>query len=151
VVEVVNPWARLTKGEVCAAGRNAGLTPSDLESTLSCGKPPVRRNGGPPIANCGACFPCLVRRSGLLHANGTDGTQYETSPWANGLPFDRGTDWRALQRWLLGRYAFVDVVTDTPLPPDVDPTAAFELIKRGRKELAQLLRVADMAQAADVA
>ncbi|WP_408996919.1 7-cyano-7-deazaguanine synthase [Streptomyces ipomoeae] len=67
-VQVVNPLAQLTKGEVCKAGRDAGLTPSDLESTLSCGKAPTRRSGGPPIANCGVCFPCLVRRSGLLHA-----------------------------------------------------------------------------------
>ena len=34
-VQVVNPLAQLTKGEVCKAGRDAGLTPSDLESTSS--------------------------------------------------------------------------------------------------------------------
>ncbi|MFF6874722.1 7-cyano-7-deazaguanine synthase [Streptomyces sp. NPDC012474] len=146
-VQVVNPLAQLTKGEVCKAGRTAGLTPSDLESTLSCGKPPTRRRGGPPIANCGVCFPCLVRRSGLLHANGTDGTQYEALPWANGLPLDRGADWRALQRWLLGRYTLTDVLTDTPLPPDTDPALAFDLIRCGREELAQLLQIADATEA----
>lgn len=142
-VRVVNPWGRLTKGEVCAAGRAAGLTPLDLESTLSCGKPPARRNGGPALANCGVCFPCLVRRSGLLHANGTDGTRYETAPWERGLSYGRGTDWRALQRWLLGPYTLVDVLTDTPLSPDTTPAEAFELISRGRDELARLLRVAE--------
>ncbi|MEU2683428.1 7-cyano-7-deazaguanine synthase [Streptomyces hygroscopicus] len=150
-VRVVNPLGRLTKGEVCKAGRDAGLTPSDLESTLSCGKPPARRSGGPRIANCGVCFPCLVRRSGLLHANGTDGTQYEALPWADDLPFDRGTDWRALHRWLLGRYSLTDVLTDTPLPPDTDPAVAFDLIRRGREELARLLQIADRAKAADAA
>jgi hypothetical protein len=147
-VRAVNPLARLTKGEVCKAGRDAGLTPSDLESTLSCGKPPARRSGGPRIANCGVCFPCLVRRSGLLHANGTDRTRYEALPWADDLPLHRGTDWRALQRWLLGRYTLTDVLTDTPLPPDIDPAVAFDLIRRGREELARLLQIADAADAA---
>ena len=150
-VRVVNPLAELTKGEVCMAGRDAGLTPSDLESTLSCGKPPARRSGGPRIANCGVCFPCLVRRSGLLHANGNDGTRYEALPWADDLPFDRGTDWRALHRWLLGQYSLTDVLTDTPLPPDTDPAVAFDLIRRGREELARLLQIADAAEAADAA
>nr|WP_240982352.1 7-cyano-7-deazaguanine synthase [Streptomyces sp. S3(2020)] len=150
-VQVVNPLAQLTKGEVCKAGRTAGLTPSDLESTLSCGKPPTRRSGGPPIANCGVCFPCLVRRSGLLHANGTDGTRYEALPWADGLPLDRGADWRALQRWLLGQYTLTDVLTDTPLPRDMDPAVAFDLIRRGREELERLLRIAAVAGDADAA
>ncbi|MFF0225734.1 7-cyano-7-deazaguanine synthase [Streptomyces sp. NPDC004629] len=150
-VRVVNPLARLTKGEVCKAARDAGLTPSDLESTLSCGKPPARRSGGPPIANCGVCFPCLVRRSGLLHANGTDGTPYEALPWAADLPLGRGTDWRALQRWLLGRYTLTDLLTDTPLPPDTETTVAFDVIRRGRKELVRLLQIADAAEAADAA
>ncbi|KUL36397.1 hypothetical protein ADL22_24590 [Streptomyces sp. NRRL F-4489] len=150
-VRVVNPWARLTKGEVCAAGRAAGLTPADLEATLSCGKPPARRRGGPPLANCGVCFPCLVRRSGLLHVNGTDGTPYEASPWARGLAHERGADWRALQRWLLGRYDLTDLVTDTPLPPDADPAATFDVIRRGREELARLLEVAEAAGIAGAA
>ncbi|MFF2374535.1 hypothetical protein ACFVUW_09145 [Streptomyces xiamenensis] len=140
-VTVVNPWGALTKGEVCRAGLAAGLAPSELEATLSCGKPPTRRNGGPPLANCGVCFPCLVRRSGLLRANGTDGTPYETSPWADTLPRERGTDWRALEQWLLNPYTFTDLLTDTPLPPDTDPAAAFDLIGRGREELARLLRI----------
>ncbi|CAL9482444.1 7-cyano-7-deazaguanine synthase [Streptomyces sp. enrichment culture] len=150
-VRVVNPLAQLTKGEVCRAGRDAGLTPADLESTLSCGKPPTRRSGGPPIANCGVCFPCLVRRSGLLHADGTDGTRYEASPWANDFPFDRGTDWRALQRWLLGRYTLTDVLTDAPLPPGTDPASALDVIRRGREELARLLQPAAAAEAAGTA
>ncbi|MGW6308260.1 7-cyano-7-deazaguanine synthase [Streptomyces niveus] len=150
-VRVVNPLAQLTKGEVCKAGRDAGLTSSDLESTLSCGKPPARRSGGPPIPNCGVCFPCLVRRSGLLHANGTDGTRYEALPWRAGPASERGTDWRALQRWLLGNYTLTDLLTDTPLPPSADPAGAFALISRGREELARLLQIAEGAGNADVA
>jgi hypothetical protein len=147
-VQVTNPWARLTKGEVCKAGRDVGLTPADLGSTLSCGKPPTRRSGGPSLANCGVCFPCLVRRSGLVHADGTDATRYEAMPWEDGLPWDRGADWRALELWLRAPYTLTDVLTDTPLPPGADPVAAFDLIKRGRAELELLLQVRDAARAA---
>ncbi|MFC9064627.1 MULTISPECIES: hypothetical protein [Streptomyces] len=138
-VQVVNPWALRTKGEVCAAGLTAGLTSSQLERTLSCGKPPARRKGGRRLANCGLCFPCLVRRSGLLHANGADGTPYEATPWTDVLPFDRLIDWRALERWLRTPYTRTDLLTDTPLPPDADRAAAFDVIMRGREELARLL------------
>jgi hypothetical protein len=92
-----------------------------------------------------------VRRSGLLHANGTDNIRYEALLWVDDLPLDRGADWRALQRWLLGRYALTDVLTDTPLPPDMDPVVAFDLIRRGRKELERLLRIAALAEAVDAA
>lgn len=106
-----------------------------LSGRRESGKPPARRNGGPRTADCAVCFPCLVRRSGLLQANGADGTQHEALPRANGLPFDRRADWPALQRWLLGRYTLTDVLTETPLPPDVDPAMAFDLIRGGREEL----------------
>ncbi len=145
---MVNPWALRTKGEVCAAGLTAGLDPSQLEHTLSCGKPPARRKGGRRLANCGLCFPCLVRRSGLLHANGADGTPYEATPWTDVLPFDRLIDWRALERWLRTPYTRTDLLTDTPLPPDADRAAAFDVIMRGREELERLLRIAAAAETA---
>ncbi|WP_435134051.1 7-cyano-7-deazaguanine synthase [Actinacidiphila sp. bgisy144] len=147
-VRVINPLARLTKGEVCVAALDAGLTASDLESTLSCGKPPARRNGGPRLANCGVCFPCLVRRSGLLKANDRDGTAYEALPWAESVPFPRTADWRALQRWLFSPYSSTDLLTDRPLPPDVDIAEAFDVIQRGRNELARLLSMAGSTSAA---
>jgi hypothetical protein len=92
-----------------------------------------------------------VRRSGLFHANGTDDTRYEVSPWANDLPLNRSTDWRALQRWLLGRYTLTDVLTDTPLPPGTDPASALDVIRRGREELARLLQPAAAIEAAGAA
>ncbi|MGW5696132.1 7-cyano-7-deazaguanine synthase, partial [Streptomyces asiaticus] len=71
-VRVENPFATLTKGEVCAVARDAGLPQKVLEATLSCGTPPARRPAGPELAHCGLCFPCLVRRSGLLRTFGGD-------------------------------------------------------------------------------
>ncbi|MFB4193924.1 hypothetical protein [Streptomyces carpaticus] len=137
-IRVVNPWALRTKGEVCRQALDAGLHPCHLEATLSCGRPPTRRKGRPPLANCGLCFPCLVRRSGLLHASGTDGTPYERSPWSDSLSPDRLTDWRALEHWLRTSYTPADLLTDTPLPPGTDREQAFDVITRGREELAGL-------------
>jgi hypothetical protein len=147
-VRIVNPWALLTKGEVCLAATATCLPVSALEDSLSCGKPPSRRRKGPHNANCGVCFPCLVRRSGLLRANGYDRTDYETEPWSAGLSPERTDDWRALQRWLLKRFSLIDLLTDRPLPPEADASAAYDVVRRGRKELAQLLRMAKEASAA---
>ncbi|MFE3142073.1 7-cyano-7-deazaguanine synthase [Streptomyces scopuliridis] len=147
-VQVVNPLAKLTKGQVCATALATELAPADLEATLSCGKPPTRRYKGPPFANCGVCFPCLIRRSGLLHANDSDRTPYETNPWAADLPFDRAVDWRALQRWLHAPYGLPELLADTPLPPGADATTHLAVITSGRKELKRLLRTGEGADAA---
>ncbi|MFF5669477.1 hypothetical protein ACFY8S_04940 [Streptomyces hygroscopicus] len=64
---------------------------------------------------------------------------------------DRGTDWRALQRWLLGRSTFTDLLTDTSLPPDTESAVAFDVIRRGWEELARLLQIANTTEAADAA
>ncbi len=140
-VRVINPLARLTKGQVCRAALDAGLSPSDLEATLSCGKPPVRRRNGARVPNCGTCFPCLVRRSGLIHASGADNTEYELRPWANGLSAARAADWCALRRWLSVPYTLYDLLADTPLPPGTDAGAALNVIAKGRMELRGLPRL----------
>jgi 7-cyano-7-deazaguanine synthase in queuosine biosynthesis len=92
VVQVQNPLAHLTKRQVCRTARNAGLTPADLAATLSCGTPPQRRPYSSGLANCGLCYPCLVRRSGLL---GIDNTAYQSSPWDTRLTWDQAEHWRA--------------------------------------------------------
>jgi queuosine biosynthesis protein QueC len=139
-VRVVNPLAHLTKGGVCRLACSAGLSSLDLAATLSCGKPPVRQRHGSRSANCGVCFPCLVRRSGLLQTDGGDLTIYEASPWSDALSPHRSRDWRALQLWLHTRYTLDDLLADTPLPPSTDTAAVLDVIRRGREELAQFLR-----------
>ncbi|MFE2497653.1 hypothetical protein ACFXKS_17020 [Streptomyces scopuliridis] len=140
-VRVENPLAHQTKGEVCAAARESGLSQDVLEATLSCGAPPRRQNIQSELANCGLCYPCLVRRSGLLHAYGTDRTPYTADPWDPRLPHDRTGHWRALRRWLDAPCSAIDLVTDTPLPPDARVDTLFQVIQRGRDELRSLLRL----------
>lgn len=81
-VRLVNPYEERTKGEVVklaaeAAGA-AGLTAFEraVAATQSCAKADGRFFGGSPLANCGLCFACVVRRGGVLHALGEDPTAY---------------------------------------------------------------------------
>ncbi|MFD8864060.1 hypothetical protein ACFV1F_06665 [Streptomyces sp. NPDC059590] len=146
-----------TRGLLYAAGAIRAATAHGV------GTVHVPKNGqlalNPPLtpARSAACSTRSVHPrtlgslNALVTANGIDGTRYEALPWADGLPLDRGVDWRALQRWLLGRYTLTDVFTDTPLPPNTDPAVAFDLIRRGREELARLLQIADATEAADAA
>jgi queuosine biosynthesis protein QueC len=138
-VRVVNPFAALTKGEVCKAARDAGLPREILEATLSCGTPPARKRGRVPHAHCGLCFPCLVRRSGLLHTYGEDRTAYAANPWNPSLSPRRTQHWLALQRWLDTPCTVLDLVADTPLPPDARLAELLAVVERGRKELRALV------------
>ncbi|MBP3076810.1 7-cyano-7-deazaguanine synthase [Streptomyces sp. ZG43] len=143
-VTVENPLARLTKGEVCRAATRAGLPLTVLEQSMSCGAPPRRRRGL-PYDNCGVCFPCLIRRSGLLAGCGTDNTPYETAPWLPSLSPQRAEHWRALRSWLSRDYTASDLIGDVPLPPGTRPGDWLQVVENGRHELRALVRWADSA------
>lgn len=138
-VRVENPFADLTKGEVCAVARDTGMPRAVLESALSCGNPPSRHPRGSSLGHCGLCFPCLVRRAGLLHAFGEDRTPYETDPWEAGLPQGPAGHWQALRRWLETPCTALDLVADTPLPPGARPEELIRVVERGRDELRALV------------
>ncbi|MCX4834355.1 7-cyano-7-deazaguanine synthase [Streptomyces sp. NBC_01016] len=146
-VRVENPFATLTKGEVCAEARDAGLPQHVLEATLSCGTPPARRAGGPPLAHCGLCFPCIVRRSGLHHAFGEDRTPYAADPWNPSVRPSQLTNWHALRRWLDTECTAQDLAADMPLPQQVRPEHLLEVVTKGREELRALVTWADQRRA----
>ncbi|MFJ8636800.1 7-cyano-7-deazaguanine synthase [Streptomyces sp. NPDC093568] len=140
-VRVENPLASLTKGEVCRAALTAGLSEASLAQTLSCGAPPQRRRGLPHV-NCGTCYPCLIRRAGLLSAAGSDATPYETAPWLPGLSEDRIRHWLALQGWLAWEYSALDLIGDLPLPQRSRTGEWLSVVQRGRVELRALVESA---------
>jgi hypothetical protein len=76
-VRVINPYLGMTKGEVVGRARDHQATPQFLARTISCGDHPANRSD--PGAHCGYCFPCLVRRSAMLAALGSDPTGYTCS------------------------------------------------------------------------
>jgi hypothetical protein len=128
-VEVENPLLGLTKGEVCARGLAAGLTAEDLFGTVSCGRPTGRT-----LPNCGSCFPCLVRRSGLHYALRDDRTAYSYELVDLGDE-KRGRDLRAVQRWLSQDFGVYDLVADMPWPAHTPPSTVMPVLLRGREEL----------------
>ncbi|SCL67207.1 7-cyano-7-deazaguanine synthase [Micromonospora peucetia] len=132
---VVNPYLHLTKGEVCERALRAGLAPATLSSTtLSCGRPPRNR----PELHCGCCYPCLIRRSGLLAASGVDSTPYAKDVWALPDHQKAATDRRALHRWLNREFTLRDLVTDMPLPDGLDLAPLLDVVQRGRVELTDM-------------
>ncbi|MDL4819102.1 7-cyano-7-deazaguanine synthase [Actinomadura opuntiae] len=135
-IEILNPFAELTKGEVCIKALEAGLSEKALWTTVSCGRPPVKR--GAASFHCGRCFPCLVRRAGLLSATGRDETQYEFGLVADEGPWPE--DLHALWWWLTHRFSERELLGDLTLPATADLSVTMDVITRGRAELAQMVR-----------
>ncbi|MGW7353223.1 hypothetical protein [Streptomyces sp. NPDC054784] len=141
-VRVKNPLLYDTCGQVCRAALAAGLDRDALERTVSCAAAPARRPG-PEVVNCGLCQGCLVRRAGLLHANGADTTPYGSAPWL--LPPDHrdAGAWRALEPWLeRPEFTGDDLVARLPLPPRTHAEPLLEVVEQGREELRALVRAA---------
>jgi 7-cyano-7-deazaguanine synthase in queuosine biosynthesis len=135
-VTVENPFLHLTKGDVCRIGAAAGLTPEALAETVSCGAHTVRRRYG----NCGHCFPCLIRRSGLLSALGHDPTTYGHD--LRGL----SGRWNVvhvqdLQAWIMSSFTTRDLLGDVPIPASLPVSDAMSVIERGRDEIRQMFRL----------
>ncbi|MGH3599675.1 MAG: hypothetical protein ACRDQH_05255 [Pseudonocardiaceae bacterium] len=133
-VVLYNPFLYLTKGEVCAVASDNGLSPADLARTVSCGNHSVHRLGG----NCGYCYPCLIRRSGIYAALGEDPTDYE-----HGLQTlttrEKVQHLRDLQRWLSREFTSRSLIADMPLPRHVSLRNVLSTLTRGRVEIAQML------------
>jgi hypothetical protein len=128
-VELVNPLLHLAKGEVCVHGLDAGLTKDELFDTISCG-----RHTHLGDRNCGSCFPCLVRRSGILHAVGADRSGYAHEQ----IDEDEATDLRAVQWWLTRDFGERDLVADMPWPPGTTQSV-LPVLERGRAELRSMV------------
>jgi hypothetical protein len=92
--------------------------------------------------HCGACFPCLIRRSGMHHAMGDDPTHYRRTLPDIALE-EEGADLRAIVRWLSRPFTVLDVVADMPLPDDVNPHDLVAVLRRGRHELAAMKSPSD--------
>ena len=136
-VKVTNPLLDRTKGEVCELALASGLTAAVLGRTISCGNP--RRTRMKADFNCGYCYPCLLRRAGLIHALGEDPTEYQHN--VADLPIDdrKVRDLTALVRWLNHPFCLRDVVADSPYPDDVPPPAVLPVLLRGRTEFSAML------------
>lgn len=78
-VQIVNPYASMTKGELLTLALQSGLTPAVAAQTVSCGKWKRRR------VQCGRCVPCIIRRAAFHAAGIQDTTRYQHTTLARVL------------------------------------------------------------------
>lgn len=136
-VTLQNPLLYCTKGEVVEAGLPAGG--QNLASTISCSHPVGDRwRGDARYANCGYCYPCLIRRSGMERAllRG-DPTEYRYDALADATIVNSGrkADLFALVAALSRPPQRADVRAVAPLPSGIDPSGLHEMRLRSFEEL----------------
>lgn len=142
-VNVVNPLMDFTKGEVCRLALECGLTEADLLLTNSCSRPASNLEGA---THCGACFACLVRRSGFVAAGISDSTAYRHNFGDNPINGALDENLRAISTWLSSDFNRTDLAVDLPLPPGV-AERILPVIERGRLEFAMLTEQANAERA----
>lgn len=70
-VNLINPYAAMTKGEMLSACKDQSLLVSLATQSTSCSR--FKQYG---YKHCGRCVPCLVRRAAFERWKGTDATVY---------------------------------------------------------------------------
>jgi 7-cyano-7-deazaguanine synthase in queuosine biosynthesis len=140
-VEVVNPYAQGTKGELVrtAVAASPGDFAQGAALTLSCAKLNGNWIGGNPNHGCGLCFADLVRRGALLAAGLDDATAYNadvvTGKGEEILLRNRRADLDAVEYAVLNGISDTDVIAFGPFPDDFDIEGAVDLCRRGLGEL----------------
>jgi hypothetical protein len=135
-VQVVNPLADKTKGQVSRLALDSGLTKDELLLTNSCSRPTTYM--GDNVMHCGECFACLVRQSGLLAAGVADTTPYQHALTDEPLSATLEDNTRALSLWLAKGFSRLDLAVDLPLPNGA-ADQFLPVIAQGRAELASML------------
>jgi hypothetical protein len=135
-VQIINPYANLTKGEVCWNARQA-MPELAVWNTVSCGRPHHRIR-----PNCGHCYPCLIRRAGLHAAFGHDDTDYAVDLAdidINGTT-KSATDLRAFTQRVWQPPSIDDILSDIPLPADTMAHQVLDVVQRAHYEMYALLQ-----------
>jgi len=142
-VQVVNPFAHLTKGEQMRQVADQPPPTSWVRAaanTVSCGKLDGRTiQGGNPNLNCGLCYPCLVRRGAFIAAGIPDGSVY-LSETLTGVSRDqllnkRHSD-RAAVAYAIERGVDDDLIDASTWADGYDLDEVSDLVRRGLAELA---------------
>ncbi|HMJ35414.1 MAG TPA: Qat anti-phage system QueC-like protein QatC [Baekduia sp.] len=139
--EIENPFRLMTKGEILRDSPNTQLLWSLANDSISCSRPETGRwQKGSTAAdqgNCGACFPCLIRRASM-HVVGLDRrADYLYDAFADprlAYPNLTGASLRALLDSLHRPEKPSDVLINGRIP-NGEAKAFFEVYSRGRDEL----------------
>lgn len=87
---IQNPYQLKTKGEVLEGCRNRDLLLELAPATISCAHPEVGRWSHESYANCGYCYPCLMRRVALHHVDADAASEYRVDVGGAGFVSSRG-------------------------------------------------------------
>lgn len=143
-VEVINPHAHMTKGELVRQA--LGQAPAEVHSlaseTVSCAKMNAGRpRGGNPNVQCGLCVACLVRRAAFIAANIPDRTDYAATGPAGPAEHTRQVRRHDTDAWRMattGGIAEHRILGSGLWPPGTDFDAVLDLCTRGLEELARV-------------
>lgn len=137
--EIVNPFAKFTKGEMfrALADRVGAPAASDyLSATNSCAHTDGHYSGASPGSSCGVCFGCLIRRASFAAANIEDKTAYLCND-ADGK-FDRFVQKKSIVEPMRD-FALKGVprqaIMSMSLPSGYPARDAFDICQRGVSEI----------------
>jgi hypothetical protein len=141
---IQNPYQLKTKGEVLEGCRNRDLLLELAPATISCAHPEVGRWSHESYANCGYCYPCLVRRVSLHRLDADAASDYRVDVGAPGFvsrPGQKTSHIRAILQSISRPTHPTDALSAGPLPRG--QTAEFAaLYERGRDEIRSWLAAA---------
>lgn len=145
-VDVVNPHAALTKGELVKEALGGGPQALlDLAAeTVSCAKMNAGRpKKGSPNVQCGLCVACLVRRGAFLGAGVADATPYAGVGTTAVAKHTRRVRRHDIDAWRTatdpnGGIPEHRVLGSGMWPPGTDFDAVLALCRRGLKELSRV-------------
>jgi 7-cyano-7-deazaguanine synthase in queuosine biosynthesis len=140
-VEIENPYAWLTKGELVAeAIASNAATGTGIATTLSCAKLDGRLyKGGNQNWNCGLCAACIIRRGAVAAAGVQDETPYIVTSVSKSavkkLVERRRSDIQAM-RWAVAAGADGNaLIGSAEFPVEFDIDRGIELWERALKEI----------------
>jgi hypothetical protein len=139
-----NPYQLKTKGEVLEGCRNQNLLLELVPATISCAHPEVGRWSHESYANCGYCYPCLMRRASLHRVDADAASDYRVDVGAPGFisrAGQRTSHIRAIVQSISRPARPMDALSAGPLPRG--QTLEFAaLYERGRAEIRSWLTAA---------
>lgn len=143
-----NPFRLSTKGEILASSLEPGLLAELAPQSISCAHPTQGRWNKEPFANCGTCWPCLIRRASMCCVGWDSADGYRVDALRHGALLRRGSQkgasLRAMVTSLIAPADPYAVLRNGPIP-DGEAQAFDALYRRGRDELLQWIRTGGSA------
>jgi 7-cyano-7-deazaguanine synthase in queuosine biosynthesis len=152
--EIRNPFENMTKGEVLARSVRNDLLARLAPRTISCAHPEANRYDADPsrrrFANCGYCYPCIVRRAAMHKVGWDRGGDYLYDVLRDPRLLERGSgrgeDARAVVAMIRDRKGLsgspLAVLRSGPLPAGTNLAAVAAMHRRGSDELRDLFSTA---------